>query len=81
MVSARQPAAELSTAAQANFTDDAHGATTDWLGTHQASLFGTLNGSEQAVAVTLFGARLPFRPIRAQIHISVVCMNLVVQTS
>ena len=55
------PAPELVTAVQANFTDDAHGATTGWLGIHQASLFGTVDGSAEAVALTLSSAQALLR--------------------
>lgn len=44
---------------QANFTDGERGGGADWLGRHQASLFGTVGGNQSVVALSLSSAPQP----------------------
>lgn len=46
------------TATQANFTSAERGMGSEWLGRHQASLFGTVKGNASVVALTLSSALL-----------------------
>ncbi|KAK9841951.1 hypothetical protein WJX81_000702 [Elliptochloris bilobata] len=47
------PAHTAGTLPTANFTNVERGAGSEWLGRHQASLFGTVNGNSSVVALTL----------------------------
>lgn len=46
---------------QANFTGAERGMGSEWLGRHQASLFGTVQGNASVVALTLSSALLALR--------------------